>query len=221
MGRDEVIEAVNVRYTELAQSNCCLSCGGAVNYSEPGQGEVCVDLGSGRGTDVLRLADAVGPAGHAYGVDVSDGMVEKARQTAERLGVGNASFVKADLQHLPFAAESVDLVLSNCTINHAADKAAVWREVFRVLKPGGRFVVSDIYSREPVPTRYAADPQAVAECWAGAVTREQYFRHLSQAGFTEVNVLTESVPYEKGSIEVVSFTISGTRANRCRCSTSK
>jgi arsenite methyltransferase len=221
MERNEVIQAVDVRYSELAQSACCLSCGGAVNYSEPKPGEICVDLGSGRGSDVLRMADAVGPAGHVYGVDVSDGMVEKARQTAERLGVGNASFLKADLEHLPFEAKSMDLVLSNCTINHAADKAAVWREVFRVLKPGGRFVVSDIYSLEPVPGQYAADPQAVAECWAGSVTREEYFRHLSQAGFTEVNVLSESAPYGKGSIEVVSFTISGTRAKGCCCSTSK
>ncbi len=136
MGRNEVIQAVNVRYSELAQSSCCLSCGGAVNYSEPKPGEVCVDLGSGRGSDVLRMADAVGPAGHAYGVDVSDGMVEKARQTAERLGVTNASFQKADLEHLPFPAEGVDLIISNCTINHAADKPAVWREVFRVLEAG-------------------------------------------------------------------------------------
>lgn len=219
MGVIDVMEAINVRYSALAQSSCCLSCGGAVTFSEPKTGEVCVDLGSGRGTDVLRMAEAVGPSGHAHGVDASDGMVEKARQTAERLGVTNASFLKADFVHLPFSDDGVDLVISNCTINHAADKPAVWREVFRVLKPGGRFVVSDIYSRTPVPAEYATDPRAVAECWAGSVTRDEYFRHLVQAGFTNVSVLSESAPYEKGRIEVVSFTISGTKAKRCRCST--
>lgn len=221
MDGHEVMEAINVRYSALATSSCCLSCGGAVTYSEPKPGEVCVDLGSGRGSDVLRMAEAVGPSGHAYGVDASDGMVEKARQTAERLGATNASFLKAELDHLPFSAEGVDLMISNCTINHAADKPAVWREVFRVLKPGGRFVVSDIYSTQPVPEAYAKDPQAVAECWAGSVTREEYFRHLAQAGFTEVSVLIESAPYEKGRIEVASLTIAATKANRCCCSTKK
>jgi arsenite methyltransferase len=218
---NKVLEAINVHYSALAESSCCLSCGGAVNYSEPKTGEVCLDLGSGRGADVLRMAEAVGPSGHAYGVDVSDGMVEKARQTAKRLCAVNATFLKGELDHLPLPADSVDLVISNCTINHAADKPAVWREIYRVLKAGGRFVVSDIYSTAAVPAEYAHDPQAVAECWAGSVTREEYFRHLAQAGFTEVSVLSESNPYPKGSIEVVSFTISATKAKRCRCGTKK
>jgi ubiquinone/menaquinone biosynthesis C-methylase UbiE len=167
------------------------------------------------------MAEAVGPAGRAYGVDASDGMVQKARETAERLGVTNATFLKADLHSLPLPEESVDMVISNCTINHASDKEAVWREIHRVLKPGGRFVVSDIYSSAEVPEEYARDPEAVAECWAGAVTREDYFRHLSRAGFREVSVLSESEPYAKGKIQAVSFTISGAREKRCCCSTRK
>jgi arsenite methyltransferase len=108
-------------------------------------------------------------------------------------------------------------VISNCTINHAPDKLAVWREVHRVLKSDGRFVVSDIYATAPVPPQYASDPQAVAECWAGAVTREEYFRQLALAGFTGVQVISESKPYPKGSVEVVSVTVTGTKAKRCCC----
>ncbi len=221
MSQQDVLDAINVRYSALADTSSCLSCGGAVTHAEPKPGEVCLDLGSGRGRDVLRMAEAVGPAGRAYGVDASYGMVEKARQTAERLGVANASFLKADLESIPLPPESVDLVISNCTINHAADKEAVWREIFRVLKPGGRFVVSDIYSIAPVPEEFARDPEAVAECWAGAATRDEYFRHLSRAGFREVSVQSESQPYAKGRIQVVSFTISGAREKRCCCSTRK
>ena len=151
MNDNRVIEAINVRYSALAGDTCCLSCGGAATHGKPGTGEICLDLGSGRGTDVLRMAEAVGPSGRAYGVDASDGMLEKARQTAEKLGVTNVEFIKGDLGSLPLPADSVDLVTSNCTINHAADKPRAWQEVFRVLKPGGRAVVSDIYSTAPVP----------------------------------------------------------------------
>ena len=136
MSRPELREAVNARYSSLAGSECCLSCGGAVNLAEARPGEVCVDLGSGRGRDVLRLAEAVGTSGHAFGIDTSEGMLEKARETATRLGVANASFLRADLQDLPLDSGSVDLVISNCTINHAADKQAVWNEIHRVLKTG-------------------------------------------------------------------------------------
>ncbi|HTP59229.1 MAG TPA: methyltransferase domain-containing protein, partial [Spirochaetia bacterium] len=184
-----ILEAVSDRYNALSKQACCLSCGGAVTHAAAKPGEVCVDLGSGQGRDVLRLAETVGKDGRVYGIDASDGMLERARSTAERLGVGNVSFQKADLEHLPLDSGSVNLVISNCTINHAPDKQAVWNEIFRVLVPGGRFVVSDIYATREVPSAFAADPAAVAECWAGAVTREEYFRQLAAAGFHRVDVL--------------------------------
>ena len=109
-------------------------------------GEVCVDLGSGRGTDVIRLAEEVGAEGFVYGIDISDGMLTKAEATARKLGVSNVKFIKTDLQNLLLNDKSVDLVISNCTINHAPDKQRVWNEIARILKKGGRFVVSDIYS---------------------------------------------------------------------------
>jgi arsenite methyltransferase len=104
----KVVDAINTRYSALAEESCCLSCGGAANYAEPKPGETCLDLGSGRGTDVLRMAEAVGPTGHAYGLDVSDGMVEKARKTAERLGTTNATFMKGDLERIPLPANAVE-----------------------------------------------------------------------------------------------------------------
>ena len=94
------IKEINTRYSELAESDCCLSCGGAINYAEPKTGEVCVDLGSGRGTDVLRMAESVGETGYVYGIDISDGMLEKARSNAEKFEVKNVSFVRSELEKL-------------------------------------------------------------------------------------------------------------------------
>ncbi|MBN1145254.1 MAG: methyltransferase domain-containing protein [Bacteroidales bacterium] len=209
--------SINIRYSDLAEQSCCLSCGGAINYAEPRTGECCVDLGSGRGTDVLRMAEAVGATGFAYGVDISDGMLETARNNAKKLGVANVSFVRSDLETIAIPGEIADLVISNCTINHAADKLKVWKEVHRILKSGGRFVVSDIYATEPVPEQYCTDPVAVSECWAGAVTRDEYMNTLSEAGFKDIQVLEESKPYPKGLIHVASFTIFGIKEKKCCC----
>lgn len=212
------LKAIDTRYSELSQSSCCLSCGGAITYSEPKPGEVCVDLGSGRGNDVIRIAEKVGPEGFVYGIDISEGMLRKARKTAERLKIENVSFLESPLEEIPLEDCSVDLLISNCTINHAADKQAVWDEVYRVLKKGGRFVVSDIYSLAPVPEKYANDPEAIAECWAGAVVKDEYLATLKKAGFTSVSILEESDPYPKGEIEVASFTIASVKPKACCCS---
>lgn len=206
-----VLIAIGERYTGLAESNCCLSCGGAIDLAEPKPGEKCVDLGSGRGQDVLRMAEAVGPDGYAWGIDTSAGMLRKARRTAQKLGVENAEFIECPLEKIKLPSEVVDLVISNCTVNHARDKVSVWGEIFRILKPGGRFVVSDIYSLQEVPEEYANDPVAISECWAGSVERSVYLQTLQDAGFTDIQVLEESDPYPKGHIEVASFTVAGTR----------
>jgi arsenite methyltransferase len=210
------IKEINTRYSELAESDCCLSCGGAINYAEPKHGEVCVDLGSGRGTDVLRMAESVGETGFVYGIDISDGMLDKARRNAEKFGVSNVSFVRSEMEKLDLADNVADLVISNCTLNHAADKQAVWNEVYRILKKGGRFVISDIYATTPIADEFRNDPVAVAECWAGAVTRPEYLQQLERAGFTSVEIIEESAPYAKGNAEVASFTIAG-KKNSCAC----
>lgn len=211
------IKEINNRYSELADSDCCLSCGGAINYAEPKPGEVCVDLGSGRGTDVLRMAETVGTSGFVYGIDISDGMLEKARRNAEKFGVKNVSFIRSELEKLELPDKTANLVISNCTLNHAGDKQVVWNEIHRILKKGGRFVVSDIYAIEPIADEFKNDPVAVAECWAGAVTREEYMQQLEHAGFASVEIIEESAPYAKGKARVASFTIAG-KKDSCGCS---
>jgi arsenite methyltransferase len=209
---------INNRYSTLAESSCCLSCGGAINYSGAAEGEVCVDLGSGRGTDAIRLAEAVGDSGLIYGIDISEGMLQKAAGTADRLGVKNVRFIKSPLEKVPLVDCCADLVISNCTINHSADKQAVWNEIFRILKEGGRFAVSDIYSLDSVPEQYRNDPVAVSECWAGSVTRDEYLEQLSNAGFKQINILEESAPYKKAEIMVSSWTVTGVKpSGKCNC----
>jgi ubiquinone/menaquinone biosynthesis C-methylase UbiE len=200
---------INKRYSDLAESTCCLSCGGAVNHSEAKPNEICVDLGSGRGTDVIRLAEIVGSEGFVYGIDISEGMIKKSVDTSKRLGIRNAEFIHSTLEKINLQSDRADLVVSNCTINHSSDKQAVWNEIFRILKNGGRFVVSDIYSVNQIPDEYKNDPVAIAECWAGAVTRDEYLEHLQNAGFASINIIEESEPYEKGNAMVASWTLAG------------
>ena len=202
---------INNRYTVLAEDTCCLSCGGAVDKSQAKTGEICIDLGSGRGTDVLRLAEEVGETGFAYGVDVTDGMIQKAEATALKMGVENVKFIKSDLENIDLPDETAHLIISNCTLNHVSNKVAVWSEIYRLLKNGGRFVISDIYSSEPVPAEYANDPAAVAECWAGSIPKDEYLKIIKSVGFKQVKILEESKPYPKGKIEVSSFTITATK----------
>jgi arsenite methyltransferase len=200
---------INKRYSALAESTCCLSCGGALDHCEAKPDEVCVDLGSGRGTDVIRLAEIVGSGGYVYGIDISEGMIKKSFDTAKRLGISNVKFIQSTLEKISLKSNSADLVISNCTINHSSDKRAVWKEISRILKQGGRFVVSDIYSLNQVPDEYKNDPAAIAECWAGSVTRDEYLQHLQYAGFSSIKIIEESKPYEKGKVMVASWTITG------------
>jgi arsenite methyltransferase len=209
---------IDKRYSKLAESTCCLSCGGAINYSGAAVGEVCVDLGSGRGTDVMRLAEEVGDSGFVYGIDISEGMIQKATNTADRLGIKNVRFIDCHLENIGLEDDIANLVISNCTINHSSDKQAVWNEIFRILTRGGRFVVSDIYSIDPIPEEYRNDPVAVSECWAGSVTRNEYLAQLQKAGFDSIRIIEESVPYEKGKVMVASWTIAGRKPKeKCSC----
>jgi arsenite methyltransferase len=203
------------RYSGLAEQECCLSCGGALDLSKPQPGETCIDLGCGKGTDLIRLREAVGEQGSVYGIDISDGMLEKARKNIEKFGYTNVRLIRSELEQLQVESGVANLVISNCTINHASNKRAVWSEIKRVLKNGGRVVVSDIYAMEAVPAEYANDPIAVAECWAGAITKDEYLSILTDTGLKNITIIEESKPYEKGSIVVVSFTVSASKASCC------
>lgn len=147
-----------------------------------------LDLGSGAGLDVLLSARRVGPNGKAYGLDMTDEMLAEARLNRVRAGITNAEFLKGHLEDIPLPEKSVDVIISNCVINLSADKDRVLREAFRVLRPGGRFAVSDIVLSRPLPEKLQKDMAAWAGCVAGALLEGEYREKLAAAGFTEIDV---------------------------------
>lgn len=202
--------AVEQRYGGLANACCSLSCGQALELAAPAAGEVFVDLGCGRGQDVIRAAGRVGAQGQAIGIDRTKAMIDKARSAVPPF-LTNVRFVCCDLAALDIADGSANVVISNCTINHAADKEAVYREILRVLAPGGRFVVSDVIAEHELPESVRNDPAAWAACYGGAIPEADYLDAIRRAGFAGVEVLHRSEPYEKGGVMVRSLTIRGRR----------
>ncbi len=203
--------AVEERYTGLADSCCSLSCGEALDLAAPAPGEVLVDLGCGRGQDVIRAAGRVGAAGKAIGIDRTQAMVDTAQAAIPPFLAGNVSFLCRDLVALGIEDASANVVISNCTINHAADKEAVYREIHRVLVPGGRFVVADVIAEQELPESVRSDPAAWAACYGGAIPESEYLGAVRRAGFSSVEVLHRTEPYVKGGVMVRSLTIRGVR----------
>jgi arsenite methyltransferase len=192
-----VAEAFGYTAEELAsipaEANMGLSCGNPTAYANLRPGEVVVDLGCGGGLDVFLAAEKVGPGGRAIGIDMTPDMIELARRnaskTADRRPRENVEFHLATIDRLPLADASVDCVISNCVINLAPDKPAVFREVARVLKPGGRLAVSDIALKRPLPPEIGENLLAYVGCVAGAIPFEEYRRGLLEAGFAHVEVV--------------------------------
>lgn len=165
-----------------------LGCGNPTALIDLHEGETVLDLGSGGGIDVLLSARRVGPTGFAYGLDMTDEMLALAQKNKTNAGATNVAFLKGQMEAIPLPADSVDVVISNCVINLSADKGQVLREAFRVLKPGGRFAVSDVIADGPVPAELRQNMEAWVGCLAGAVDREEYERLLNAAGFAEVGI---------------------------------
>lgn len=213
----EIRDAVGRRYAKIATSgaSCCgdrplvqigyakeeldalpeqalmgLGCGNPVKLAHVREGETVVDLGSGGGMDVFLAARRVGPSGRVIGVDMTPEMLARARANAERLGLKNVEFRQGLIEAMPVEDSSVDVMLSNCVINLAPDKAAVFKEAFRVLKPGGRLVVSDMVSKGELPPEMRQTPETWASCIGGALPEEEYLETIRQAGFPAVEVLT-------------------------------
>ncbi|VTR95203.1 sam-dependent methyltransferase : Methylase involved in ubiquinone/menaquinone biosynthesis OS=Terriglobus roseus (strain DSM 18391 / NRRL B-41598 / KBS 63) GN=Terro_0051 PE=4 SV=1: Methyltransf_31 [Gemmata massiliana] len=188
-----VAEAFGYSAEELdaipAEANMGLSCGNPTVTANLRPGEVVVDLGSGGGIDVFLAAKKVGPAGRAIGIDMTPEMIERARTNATRAGVENAEFRLGTIDQLPLENDSVDCLISNCVINLAPNKLAVFREMFRVLKPGGRVAVSDIALKRALPDELAKSVAAHVGCVAGAVPIADYERDLRAAGFEAVRVI--------------------------------
>jgi len=165
-----------------------LGCGNPTALAELKQGETVLDLGSGGGIDVLLSARRVGPSGKAYGLDMTDEMLALARENQKKAGAENVEFLKGEIEHIPLPDNSVDVIISNCVINLSADKDQVLREAFRVLRPGGRFAVSDIVIRGPLPAELRQHAGLWAGCFAGALEETDYRARLQAAGFADVEI---------------------------------
>jgi SAM-dependent methyltransferase len=165
-----------------------LGCGNPTALAELKPGETVLDLGSGGGIDVLLSARRVGPSGKAYGLDMTDEMLALARENQKKAGAENVEFLKGEIEHIPLPDNSVDVVISNCVINLSGDKDQVLRESFRVLKPGGRFAVSDVVTRGAVPEALRRDILLWVGCIAGALEESQYRTKLAAAGFEAITI---------------------------------
>ena len=165
-----------------------LGCGNPTALAELRPGEVVLDLGSGGGIDVLLSARRVGPTGKAYGLDMTDEMLALARENQRKAGVANVEFLKGEIEHVPLPDGSVDVIISNCVINLSPDKDAVLREAFRVLKPGGRFAVSDVVVRGEVPAEIRRSIELWIGCVAGALEESEYRAKLAKAGFEAIDL---------------------------------
>lgn len=165
-----------------------LGCGNPTALAQLVPGEIVLDLGSGGGIDVLLSARRVAPGGKAYGLDMTDDMLALARDNQRKAGVDNVEFLKGEIENIPLPQESVDVVISNCVINLSADKDRVLREAFRVLKPGGRFAVSDVVTRGAVPEDVRQNMLLWVGCIAGALDEYQYIAKLTKAGFEGVSI---------------------------------
>ena len=178
-------ETANLPSDAVAAS---LGCGNPTALIELQPGQTVLDLGSGGGIDVLISARRVGPTGHVYGLDMTDEMLALARENQRKAGVTNVEFLKGTIEAIPLPDQSVDVIISNCVINLSVDKDAVLREAFRVLKPGGRFAVSDVVIRGDVPAEVRRSMELWVGCVAGALRDDEYTSKLEAAGFEAVDV---------------------------------
>ena len=165
-----------------------LGCGNPTLLAQLKEGETVLDLGSGGGIDVLLSAKRVGPTGKAYGLDMTDEMLALARENQRKAGVANVEFLKGEIENIPLPDNSVDVIISNCVINLSADKSKVLREAFRVLKPGGRFAVSDVVLRGDVPAEVRDSVLLWVGCIAGALQDKEYESKLAEAGFESIEI---------------------------------
>ena len=184
----DLYEAAQVSGLPAEAVLASLGCGNPTALAELEEGQVVLDLGSGGGIDVLLSARRVGPTGKAYGLDMTDEMLALARSNQQRAGVTNVEFLRGDIEHIPLPDASVDVIISNCVINLAADKRKVFAEAFRVLKPGGRFAVSDVVVRGEVPAEVRRSMELWVGCVAGALEERDFIAWLREAGFAEPTI---------------------------------
>jgi len=204
IGTMNVALSIVNRYSNQPQE-ANLSCGSNLDLVNIQPTDVIIDLGSGRGNETIKAAQ-IAVRGKVFGIDITPKMLDAASNRAKDLGVPNAKFILGSLDRLPFDNDFADLVISNCAINHVKDKARVYCEIFRVLKTGGQFVVSDIMSGEKLPDSISEDPEAIAACFGGAIPSDEYFESIRSAGFSQVEILRER-HYMKNGFGLISRTL--------------
>src|SRR6202008_1556076 len=181
-----------------------LGCGNPPALAQLNPGEIVLDLGSGGGIDVLLSARRVGPTGKAYGLDMTDEMLALANENKRKAGIENVEFLKDEIENIPLPDNSVDVIISNCVINLSADKAKVLREAFRVLKPGGRFAVSDVVTRGEMLPEIRQSVLAWVGCIAGALEENEYHAKLAAAGFEQIDIEPTRVYRAEDALEFLS-----------------
>ena len=231
-------EKVKTRYADLALRDmplsCCsgiytptdladlppeaaglsLGCGNPVALASLQPGAVVLDIGSGAGLDVFLAARKVGPTGWAIGLDMTEAMIRRASQAAEQAGFSNVEFRLGDAEEMPLPDESVDVIISNCVINLTLDKGQVFREAYRVLRPGGRLMISDIVTDKPLPESVRSNPDEWARCVGGAIPEEEYTRLIVQAGFETVLCIHGLDFRQVGDVRVYSANMSARKPGR-------
>lgn len=190
-------------------SDLSLGCGNPILFSEIKEGLTVLDIGSGRGLDVFIAAKKVRDTGKVIGLDLSKEMIKKATNNAKKLKINNVEFKHGDMENMPIESNSVDTIISNCVINLATDKEKVFREAYRVLKKGGKIVVSDIVTEKPVPDHIREDLNLWISCIAGALPENEYLETIKKAGFSEIQILEKIKLFsiEKFSLDGYSITV--------------
>ena len=186
-------------------ANLGLGCGNPVAIASLKSGETVLDLGSGAGFDAFLAVKKVGKTGRVIGVDMTDEMLKKARDHAKKGGFDNVEFRKGDIEDLPLEDEEVDVVISNCVINLAPDKEKVFKETYRVLKPKGRLMVSDVVLTKPLPDKIKNDEELLSGCVAGAILKQDYLKLLEKVGFGKITIHKETPGFLKGYTTSITF----------------
>ena len=186
-------------------SNLGLGCGNPVAIASLKEGEVVLDLGSGAGFDAFLVSPKVGKTGRVIGVDMTDEMLEKARENANKSGYANVEFRKGDIENLPVDDNSVDAIISNCVINLAPDKEKVFKEAYRVLKTGGRLMISDVVLTKPLPEELKNDKELLVGCVSGAILKQDYLELLKEAGFVDITIHKEIPGFLQGYDLSITF----------------
>lgn len=203
---NDINASIKIRYSKEAKADDVnLSCGSNLQFAGLKSGENILDLGCGKGKDTIAAANLITPHGKAVGLDITESMIELAKSSAIESNISNAEFVLGDIENLPFADDTFDVVMSNCVINHAKDKFKVYKEINRVLKSKGRLVISDIVALEELPPEIRNDVKAWANCFAGAENKDFYFQTISEAGFSSVEILRWK-EYKKEGYLIASVT---------------